>query len=78
MEPVVEIDYAAWVLAADLSLPNWATSEPLPRLTLPSERTAWPKPRQWSEGGWFLGAWTDREMSTLDGYVIVIGAAWRR
>ncbi len=48
---------AAWVPERRLKQPHWSrTTEPPPRLVLPSDNTAsWPAPTNWD--GWFAGVW---------------------
>lgn len=53
------LDCAGWVPAGRLRPPTWAVGggAPVPRITLPGDRSAWPPPPELA--GWFAGLWIE-------------------
>lgn len=68
---------SAWVPAARLSKPHWASHERLQRLQLPANRLDWPPPL--AGDGYFFHAWDAGELPgpLPDGLEIQSGPAWQ-
>lgn len=71
-----EIGFAAWVPAADVSLPSWSSPSEVPRIALPDDRKAWPAPPGWPS--WYAGVWTEGRPIAPAGLELISGSTWRR
>lgn len=64
------LDCAGWVPADRLRPPTWSGSTVVvPRITLPSDRSAWPPPPELA--GWFAGLWIEGDPPIPPGTTLV-------
>lgn len=72
---VEELPVAAWLPAASLHKPGWATADDMPRVALTVDRTSWPPPSRWPY--WYVGPWPNGPLRLPDGLAAFNGSTWR-
>ncbi len=71
------LPFAAWVPGSALSKPGWSSAaEPIPRVTLTTDRADWPGPASWP--GWYAGVWTDGAPARPPGVELANQPRWRK